>query len=60
MGVAVGKGHLFPLSYHDDNSAPRLTGRRNLIGWLRKPPGSPVGRKRDRDGYQEDRQADSS
>lgn len=41
-GVA-GKGRLSRLSYHDDNSALQPRGRRNLIGWLHKPPGSPVG-----------------
>lgn len=62
-GVA-GKGHLSQPSYHDDSSALQPRGRRNLIVWLHKPPGSPVGgrwtdRWADKQG-EKDRHTDSS
>lgn len=43
---AAGMSLPSPPSWHGDSSAHLLQGRRNLIGWLHRPPGSPVGYRR--------------
>lgn len=40
---AAGMSLPSPPSWHGDSSAHLLQGRRNLIGRLHRPPGSPVG-----------------